>query len=213
MSHLCVPNPGEKWLGVAVETLADFLTFQADAGVAPLGAPGVTGQVALYEYYLDWTQPFNTGKAQDAYDNGMTPLITWEPWVAGAGVNQSAYQLINIINGDHDGYIDTWAAAAAAWPYTIFLRFAHEMNGDWYPWAEAVNCNRAGEYSRAWRHVHNRFANVYWNLGIASNVNWVWAPNVNSTTSTPLQGLYPGSRFVDWVGLDAYNSGGYAKLV
>lgn len=206
MSHLCVPSPGEKRLGVAVERLCEFHTFQTDAEVSPPGQPGITGQVALYEYYLDWGEVFNLDKAQGAYDNGMAPLITWEPWEAHS-IEECEYQLCRIARGDFDTYIETWAAAAAAWPYTIFLRFAHEMNGNWYPWAEAVNCNRRGDYKRAWRHVHNKFADVYRDLGIASNVNWVWAPNVKYDTSTPLQGLYPGRRYVDWVGLDGYNDG------
>jgi mannan endo-1,4-beta-mannosidase len=85
------------------------------------------------------------------------------------------------------------------------LRFAHEMNGNWYPWAEAANDNEPGDYRQAWRYVHDKFADVYRTLGIASNVNWVWAPNVNYQGSTPLRCLYPGRRYVDWVGLDGYN--------
>jgi hypothetical protein len=200
-----VPNQGEKWLGVAVEQLSEFLTFQTDAELSPLGQPGTTGQVALYEYYLDWGEDFNQGKVEDAYHNGMAPLITWEPWEAHA-IEECEYQLCRIARGDFDTYIASFAADAAAWPHPIFLRFAHEMNGNWYPWAEAVNCNRRGDYKRAWRHVHNKFADVYRDLGTASNVNWVWAPNVKYD-STPLQGLYPGRRYVDWVGLDGYNFG------
>ncbi len=41
----------------------------------------------------------------------------------------------------------------------------------------------------------------------ASNVSWVWNPNVSYTGSTPLGGLYPGDGYVDWVALDSYNWG------
>ena len=39
-------------------------------------------------------------------------------------------------------------------------------------------------------------------------MSWVWSPNVENALSTPLQELYPGSSYVDWVGMDGYNWGG-----
>ncbi|MGJ1427356.1 glycoside hydrolase family 26 protein [Clavibacter sepedonicus] len=83
------------------------------------------------------------------------------------------------------------------------------MNGDWYPWADGVNGNAPGSYAAAWKHVHD----VVVAQG-ATNVRWVWTPNVPYTGSTALAGLYPGAAYVDIVGLDGYNWGtgvaGYA---
>jgi beta-mannanase len=76
------------------------------------------------------------------------------------------------------------------------------MNGDWFPWCEQVNGNQPGEYVQAWRHVHDIFAEH----GV-TNVTWVWSPNVVYTGSTPLEGLYPGDDYVDWLGMDGYNWG------
>jgi beta-mannanase len=76
------------------------------------------------------------------------------------------------------------------------------MNGNWYPWTEQVNGNRAGYYARAWRHVRRIFATQG-----AENVEWVWAPTRMYSGSTPVTGLYPGNDYVDWVGLDGYNRG------
>ncbi|HEY8598884.1 MAG TPA: glycosyl hydrolase, partial [Thermomicrobiales bacterium] len=42
----------------------------------------------------------------------------------------------------------------------------------------------------------------------ATNVTWVWCPNVVSAETTPLAQLYPGDAYVDWVALDGYNWGG-----
>ena len=41
----------------------------------------------------------------------------------------------------------------------------------------------------------------------ASNLSWVWSPNVPYTGSVPLDGLYPGGTNVDVVALDGYNFG------
>jgi len=103
--------------------------------------------------------------------HGSIPLVTWEP---GDGevlnkANQPAYSLKNIINGNFDSYITQWARLAKAWGNPFFLRFAHEMNGNWYPWSEGVNGNATGDYAKAWRHVHDIFVRE----GV-TNATWVW---------------------------------------
>jgi beta-mannanase len=82
------------------------------------------------------------------------------------------------------------------------VRFGHEMNGTWYPWSEARNGNRSGEFAAAWRHVRAIFESVG-----ARNVAWVWSPNAVYPGSLRLEGLYPGNDQVDWVAIDGYNWG------
>ena len=106
----------------------------------------------------------------------------------------------NIINGNFDAYITKWAKASKSWGHPYFLRFAAEMNGNWYPWSEQVNGNSVGQYVKAWQHVHDIFT-----AQKVTNVTWVWSPNVEYTGSTSLAELYPGAAYVDWVGIDGYN--------
>jgi beta-mannanase len=145
---------------------------------------------------------FPTVAVEAAAEAGAIPLITWNPWDYTRGVDQPAYSLRRIIGGRFDPYIRRFARAARAWDRPLFLRFAAEMNGDWLPWSEGVNGNRRGQFVGAWRHVHRIFTNVG-----ASNVAWVWSPNVIYAGSTPLARLYPGDRYVDWLGVDGYNWG------
>jgi hypothetical protein len=133
---------------------------------------------------------------------GGAPMISWEPWVPGAGADQPDYALARIAAGDFDKYVDGWAAALAAYGGPVWLRFAHEMNGNWYPWSAAANGNAPADYVAAWRHVHGRFT-----AAGATNVRWVWSPNVEFDGSAPLPGIYPGDDVVDWVGIDGYNWG------
>jgi beta-mannanase len=43
----------------------------------------------------------------------------------------------------------------------------------------------------------------------ASNVTWVWCPNVDPAHEyTPMSSLYPGDAYVDWTCLNGYNWGG-----
>ncbi|SDS95322.1 Glycosyl hydrolase family 26 [Pseudarthrobacter equi] len=152
--------------------------------------------------YKDFLQAPPLAELDAVQARGATPLVTWEPWAWGGGVDQPAYALDRIAAGDFDARILQWGQALTSWGKPVMLRFAHEMNGNWYPWAEGVNGNQAGDYVAAWRHVHDVMASTG-----AGNVQWVWSPNVPYWGSTDLAGLYPGAGYVDIVALDGYNWG------
>lgn len=153
-------------------------------------------------FYEDFQQPPPLAEMNAVRARGAVPLITWEPWAWGGGLTQPAYALDRIAAGDFDAYITQWGQALASWGQPVQLRFAHEMNGNWYPWAEGVNGNQPGDYVQAWRHVHDVVAATG-----ASNVAWVWSPNVPYFGSTDLAGLFPGAAYVNVVALDGYNWG------
>ena len=105
-----------------------------------------------------------------------------------------------IARGDFDGYITRVATAIRDQEWPLAIRFAHEMNGNWYPWSEQTSGNRPGDYVRAWRHVHDIFRRVG-----ATNVVWIWSPNiVRPVPGIDLRRLYPGDAYVDWIGLVGY---------
>ncbi len=148
-------------------------------------------------------QPFQTDVFDRVRARGSIPVLDWGAWDYCCGIDQPAFASAAIARGDHDEYIRQWAAAARAWGHPLFLRFNWEMNGWWqFPWAEQVNGNQPGDYVRAWRHVHDLFAAVG-----ATNVTWVWCPNIIDPKATPLDTLYPGDQYVDWVAMDSYNFG------
>lgn len=153
-------------------------------------------------WYEDFAQPVPLAKLNAVASRGASPIITWEPWRWGGGVSQPAYALDRITAGDHDAYIRSFAAGLRKWGRPVTLRFAHEMNGSWYPWAEGVNGNGAGDYVRAWRHVHDVAA-----AAGATNVSWMWSPNTPPTGTVALSKLYPGAAYVNTVALDGYNWG------
>lgn len=152
--------------------------------------------------YYDFSQPAPIADLTSVAARGATSLITWEPWRWGGGIAQPAFTNSRVAAGDYDAYIQQWGAALASWGQPVYLRYGHEMNGNWYPWSEGVNTNAAGSYIAAWTHVHDVVA-----AQGASNVIWVWSPNVPYTGSTELAALYPGAAYVDIVALDGYNWG------
>jgi mannan endo-1,4-beta-mannosidase len=167
-------------------------------------------KVSIVMWYQGWgltdgTQYFQTSWMNNARNHGSIPMVTWEPWLYTAPdpkENQPDYQLSKIINGDFDSYIERWADDSKAWGHPYFLRFAAEMNGNWFPWSEQANGNQPGQYVQAWKHVHKIFTDT----GV-TNVAWVWSPNIEYNGSTPLEELYPGDDYVDWLGMDGYNWG------
>jgi hypothetical protein len=152
--------------------------------------------------YYDFAQSPPIAGLDSVAARGATSILTWEPWQWGGGVTQPAYSNAQVAAGAYDAYLQQWGAALAAWGKPVYIRYAHEMNGDWYPWSDGVNGNAAGSFVTAWRHVHD----VVTAAG-ATNVRWIWSPNVPYTGSTPLTSLYPGDEYVDVVALDGYNWG------
>lgn len=137
-------------------------------------------------------------------DRGGIPVLTWEPWVTEFNrpglapmPDRQFRSLDSIARGDYDFFIEEWAQAAKRWDRPLMVRLGHEMNATWYPWGERAYGNTANDYIRMWRHVVNVFRRVG-----ADNVIWVW-----SVAQRPMQGLYPGNEWVDWVGITILNFG------
>lgn len=196
-ARAAVTVPPRVW-GVAVAgaptDLSEVATLTGGLGEAP-------GQVT---FYSAWSLggDFPAADAARVAATGAVPELTWEPWDPAAGVAQPAYALDRITAGDFDAYLTRWAKQVKAYGKPLVIRFAHEMNGSWYPWAEQVNGNGPGDYRAAWQHVVGIFQRAK-----VANVSWTFAANVPYPGSTPLASLYPGDGYVDRVGLDGYNWG------
>ncbi|MFI6131566.1 glycoside hydrolase family 26 protein [Micromonospora sp. NPDC051141] len=212
VAGVAFPPVGRAFVGVMTDTgpyeLGAVDRFAAAAGRAP--------QVMLFG--ASWASAtFDRALFDRIAERGMMPMLGWEPWdhavdeaardtglparqVDRLRSTQPDYRLARVTAGDFDGYLRSWAEGVRTLGYPIAIRFAHEMNGDWYPWSERANGNHPGDYVRAWRHVHDVFA-----AAGATNVTWVWSPNARwDKTTAGLTGLYPGDDYVDWVGVTGY---------
>jgi hypothetical protein len=150
--------------------------------------------------------PFPTQDVQALQGQGVLPHITWEPWKASLSLDDPGQiRLGTIVSGQYDAYITRWAKAAAATQKPLLLRFGHEFNGNWYPWATGQNANDPQKYVQAYRHVHDLFR-----AAGATNVQWIWTYNnddVPGDAWNAPSAAYPGDAYVDWVGIDGYNWG------
>ena len=159
---------------------------------------------SLLQFFVKWNQEFRPDAVAMCYQQGALPLLSWEPWAGPKhGLSQPAFALRKISSGAYDPYITRFASAVREQRWPVAIRFAHEMNGNWYPWSESQSGNHPGDYVQAWRHVHDVFARVG-----ATNVIWVWSPNIiRPVPDVSLRALYPGDKYVDWAGMVGYGAG------
>ena len=166
----------------------------------------------LIQIYSAWgskeEERFPKLQTEAILELGSIPVITWEPWLTDfdeekfpalrKAEERDKGGLIDVANGSYDPYIKQWAVDAKRIKKPIFLRLGHEMNDPYrYPWGPQNNT--AKDFVAAWQHVHQVFANVG-----ATNVIWIWSPH-------PAYGFfadfYPGSAYVDYVGVGTLNYG------
>jgi len=138
-------------------------------------------------------------------------MVSWEPWapvpsalgVAAQARQQPGYRNVDIARGVQDRYITRFARELARFPGRVYLRYAHEMNGYWYPWSE-----NARAYRWAWRRMVRLVT-----LAGARNVRFVWSVNANlyespATWRATLGRYWPGRHYVDLVGTTMIDFGG-----
>lgn len=160
-----------------------------------------TGRTADYVmWYEGWTGSYNgfdAAEFQQVLANGSTPIITWM-----SGSPSDPISDASIAAGEYDSYIRSWADGLKSLGQPVILRFDHEMNGNWYSWSPGQDGNTAASFVAAWRHVYDVFA-----AAGASNVIFLWTPNVDYAGETSMASVYPGDAYVGMVGLDGYNWG------
>ena len=201
------PEPGTAWFGMNL----DWANDSVDAASARLGTtPSVW--VQFVSFPLD-----DGGRGNlDAYVEQLAAvdgigLITIEPHDGLETVTpDTARELATLL----DGY---WQTSGVP----TIVRFAHEMNGSWYPW---------GQQPDAYVDAFQTVADAVHELAPASAM--AWAPNEGSgypftggpyasadpTLDTdgdgevtklddPYAPYWPGDDAVDWVGMSIYHWG------
>jgi mannan endo-1,4-beta-mannosidase len=157
---------------------------------APLGAfaaaTGVRPRLAVY--YSGWNESFRSSFATGVYASGATPVVQLQP----TGISLTA-----IASGQWDGYLRRYAAAVKAYGHPVMLSFGNEMNGTWYSWGSGHQAPTA--FVAAWRHV----VTVFRQAG-AANVTWLWTVNIITGSASSPRPWWPGSQWVNRVGIDGY---------
>lgn len=155
---------------------------------------------SIVMWYISWqTSGFPQAQAQQVYDKGYVPHIVWEPWMG----------LDEILAGKWDTYLQTFGTSVKQYGHPVMLRFAHEFNGDWYPWnfesgVMGGTVLTPERWVQAYQYVHDKVV-----AAGGTNAIWLWSPNVGNGGKNPhdITSYYPGDAYVDWVAADGYNWG------
>jgi mannan endo-1,4-beta-mannosidase len=183
LSIAALTHPDGKYFGIEANGSPDSLTPVQEVAASVGRNPNLLGQ------YLEWKRPFDQAAAARATSYGALYYMAWEPF---------GTTVASIADGASDAYVRGVARSVAAFHAPVAISFGHEMNGNWYPWGTTQAT--AAQFVAAWRHIHDLFA-----AAGANNVIWVWNPNiVNPMPDVELAPYWPGSAYVNWVGITGY---------
>jgi Glycosyl hydrolase family 26 len=112
-----------------------------------------------------------------------------ESWEAAAGGAYDARWRTSLTN-----MRNLWGSK----PGTVFIRFAHEMNGDWYAWS--VNAGNHQAFIKAWKRFRALQQEIF------PDAQLVFCVNRESIGSgIDWRKTFPGAQFVDVMAVDYYN--------
>lgn len=152
----------------------------------------------LVMVFVDWDNFIDDGIIRDVYAQECILVVTWEPWHA---IDKKGIDYDAILSGNMNLYIRDFAKKLKRINRPIFLRFAHEMNGDWYPWSASKIGSE--KYIAIYRHMKDIFDKVG-----TPNVKWIFSINSEDVPKeNNFINCYPGDEYVDFIGIDGYNWG------
>jgi hypothetical protein len=181
--------PSGTWLsGASGDGVADG-SFAAWRGT-PLGIAGtwVDNNEAMVEVW-----PLQPGAEFDAWQQSLDIAIgaidegeSWEEAAQGAYDERWRTSLTNMR--------DLWGSR----PGTLYIRLAHEMNGNWYPWS--VDAGNRAAFVTAWMHFRSLQKEIF------PAAKLVFSLNRESVGSGfDWRESFPGAQYVDVIGVDYYN--------
>lgn len=170
-------------------TKEDIINFKKKYGKKPY----------LVMIFTDWNRFVSEQVIEAVYSSGCVLFISWEPWYA---ASKKGIDYDELLSGKWDSYISNFADKLKDIENIVYIRFAHEMNGNWYPWSGS----KIGrdKFVAIYRYVKDIFdrTNVT-NLKWVFSLNWEDVPREDNHFML----YYPGDKYVDYLGIDGYNWG------
>jgi len=182
-----ITPPSGTWFGAVVNpdstnpegTKAEVTALEADIG----------RKLDINQRFYAYNEAITGEGERWDISNGRIPLVTW-----------GASDTIALKNGSQDAWVKKQAAALRDLKAPLFLRFYHEMDGDY----RKSQVHTPADFIAAWRRVHGLFKQVG-----ATNVAFVWCPTAwkfrQASANPKPQDFWPGDAYVDWVAADGYN--------
>lgn len=142
---------------------------------------------------------FPTNESTAVIKRGIVPYLSASPGVYAS--SSLRFSPKEIAQGQCDNYIKKFAQGATEFGKEhggFFFTTMIEFNGRWWYWGQSSNFIPA--WRRIWQLFEEQGANQY--------ATWVWEAycpeGVPSFADNP-ELYYPGDKYVDWIGLNAYS--------
>ena len=185
-----VPAPtAGTWLSGAAGagvTTGEFAAWRGSpVTISSTWADNNTAQTELWQLqpggaFASWDQPL------DVAIGAISDQETWKAAAAGAYDARWRTSLTNMRN--------FWGER----PGTLYIRFAHEMNSNWYPWS--VDASEAADFVASWKRFRALQQEVFPASELVFNVNRESVGNGIDWRKT-----FPGAQYVDVMSVDYYN--------
>lgn len=201
-----VSQPQAIYIGAWVQGLWDDNTKQLQPQKLKDFEKLVDKKMAIAHVYRGWAEipQENFLHELDMLNkSGWMPMVSSNPYFY-EQCSQPGVPLYAVIaQGSCDTLMRDIARSFKAYGKPVLFRFAWEINIPTLPWSLEMTKSTTGDYVSAWR----RFHTIMKEEG-ATNVQWVFSPNVKShAEDLSYHTIYPGDDVVDWVALDGYNWG------
>ncbi len=179
------PSSGTWLSGSGGSDAAAFATWRGrPLDIVSTWADSDAGQLGLwplYKEYKDWQKSIDL--AIGAIDAGET----WSAAASGAYDNRWRQSLTNMKS--------LWGSR----PGTVYIRFAHELNGSWYPWN--VTSSNASAFVSGWK----RFRSLQKQIFPAAKLVFCVNRESSAANNIDWRTIFPGTSEVDVMSVDYYN--------
>lgn len=139
-------------------------------------------------YYSAWGEPFQAGFVATAARAGAAVVVQMSP---------GGWSMADIAAGRGDGYLREFAGQVRAYGGPVFLSFAAEPDTRAHPWG--WQHTPPVQWVAAWQHVVTLMRDEG-----AGNARWLWDMGGGRYTAARVRQYWPGTRYVDWIGINAY---------
>jgi|GEM_PF-569384 len=186
-----LPPSGQKVLIVG-QDINSLQNYVSSVGITP---GGVANYINISDLSGFTTNVDNGG----GLNNVGTLYQTYPNSVLQIGVYLVG-SLGNIASGALDNNINTLISTLKSWNRPIFLRWGYEFDGPW-------NSYDPTQFKAAWIYMHNKIQ-----AAGANNIAMVWhsssycpqGQNQSTYNNQPISAWWPGSSYVDWVGISYF---------
>ena len=202
-------------LCVDAQALSGLITQGGGTLSIPSIESRINGTLATQLLFYNWCDSAGVvNELEGVWNSGGVPVLT-VMWYACRN-DSFNWVVADIADAKYDAVILEWALVVRQFVSPgrrIYLRPAHEMNGNWYPWGfQSFTLTPPAIFRKAFQ----RFSMMVRDASEASltQLQVIFCVNDRSAHNgwipdPDVAHWYPGDLYVDWVGIDGYNTPAY----